>query len=72
MSGHLSRAQIDLIDQYDAGSYGDTEFRGLALEVGLSHAQIDGCIRDRMLAERIVEENATEAATSGRQFGLGA
>jgi len=72
MTGHLSPAQVELIDIYDAGEMTDIAFTAAALEAGISQARIDGAIRERLVADRIAAEEHREERLAGSQFGMGA
>jgi hypothetical protein len=72
VSGHLSPAQVDLIDEFDAGIYTDIEFTGMALEIGMTHMQALKVIRERDQADAIAAEEHREDRAAGGQFGAGA
>lgn len=72
MTSHLTPAQVELIDQFEACEFGDVEFTEMALEAGLSIARIERALRDRRTIESIEAEDEAEARAANGQFGAGA
>lgn len=46
MSRHLSPAQVELLDSFEAGNMGETEFFELAMEAGLPLSRIEQALRE--------------------------
>jgi len=72
VSVHLSPAQVELIDAFDAGDHTNVSFTTAALEMGMSTAQVLKVIRDRDNADAIAAEEMREERAAGGQFGAGA